>query len=131
MRIELWKCFFFKSMMQFAASPKAVFYRSEHGAVGVVLSSNKRWCVCRTFRLLELGILESIRIQKFSFEISMGFTLAMIYVFLFLSNGVRIRCEPFIIPDSEFIFYRFLSNDALFVLTHFSCVGVQISLLKD
>jgi len=38
--------------------------------------------------LLGLGILENIRIQKFSLEISMGFTLAVIYVFLFLSNGV-------------------------------------------
>jgi len=31
--------FFFESMMQFAASPNAVFSRSEHGAVRVVLSS--------------------------------------------------------------------------------------------
>lgn len=30
--------FFFKSMMQFAASPNAVFSRSEHGAVRIVLS---------------------------------------------------------------------------------------------
>jgi hypothetical protein len=37
---------------------------------------------------MELGILENMRIQQFPLEISTDFKLAVIYIFLFLSNGV-------------------------------------------
>jgi hypothetical protein len=57
--------------------------QSRSKALCILCCQEQRSCVCKTLKLLGLGIL-----KKISLEISMGFKLVAIYAFLFLSNGV-------------------------------------------